>query len=445
MRCDLTSCSTSNGPNLPLNGIRVTDFTWVHAGPSATRILADQGAQVIKIESSQALSIAGGPIPRTALGVGQRHNWNAGKLSVTLNMRNPYGVELAERLIQISDVVAENFSSRVMPSWGLDYHNLRKLKPDIIMLSMSAMGRTGPWKEYVSYGQTLQAWSGFTELTGFPETDPCGPASAYSDASGGMAGAQGVLLALIYRSRTGQGQMIDLSQFETMTSLLGPTLLELAVNKNSNAVGRLGNRLPHAKIAPHGAYKCQDEDSWIAITVFTEAEWIALKTEIGNPSWSKDQRFSTANSRLEHADELDRFIESWTSQYSAEYVMNRLQKAGIPAGVIQTGQDLVENDPHLRDRGFYKVVQGSVPIWYINPHANNIDAATDTRVSEGKSTGQMASSVTVEGPPYILSGSNGGPSRGGPVLGQDQNFIVKELLGLSDDEIAEYAINEAFE
>ena len=441
----MTSRNIYTDPDLPLSGIRVVDFTWVHAGPSATRILADQGAQVIKIESSQALSIAGGPIPRTTLGVGQRHNWNAGKLSVTLNMRNPYGLELAKQLIQISDVVAENFSSRVMPSWGLDYTNLLKFKPDIIMLSMSAMGRTGPWKEYVSYGQTLQAWSGFTELTGFPDTDPCGPASAYSDASGGMAGAQGVLLALIYRSRTGQGQMIDLSQFETMASLLGPTLLELSVNKKSNTIRRFGNRLPHFKVAPHGAYKCQNEDGWVAITVFTEPEWIALKTTIGNPSWSEDKRFTTAVSRYEHSDDLDQFIESWTSQYSAGYIMHKLQKAGIPAGVIQTGQDLVENDPHLRDRGFYKVIQGHVPTWYRNPHTQSMYTDNDTGVSEETSSGQMASSVTVEGPPYILSGSNGGPSYGGPVLGQDQNYIVKELLGLSDDQIAHYAINEAFE
>ena len=142
-----------------LEGIRVLDFTWIHAGPSATRILSDQGAQVIKVESNQALAVVGGPASNTSRGLGQRHNWNAGKLSISLNMKTDAGKDLARRLVAVSDVVAENFSGRVMPSWGLDYEGVRKIKPDIIMLSMSGFGRTGPWKDWVSYGQTLQALS----------------------------------------------------------------------------------------------------------------------------------------------------------------------------------------------------------------------------------------------------------------------------------------------
>jgi benzylsuccinate CoA-transferase BbsF subunit len=157
---------------LALQGIRVLDFTWIHAGPSATRILSDQGAQVIKVESNQALSVVGGPASNTARGLGQRHNWNAGKLSISLNMKTDAGQELARRLVAVCDVVAENFSGRVMPSWGLDFENVRKIRPDIIMLSMSGFGRTDPWKDRVSYGQTLQAWSGFTALTGFPAHRP---------------------------------------------------------------------------------------------------------------------------------------------------------------------------------------------------------------------------------------------------------------------------------
>ena len=211
--------SDSQPTGLALQGIRVLDFTWIHAGPSATRILSDQGAEVIKVESNNALSVVGGPASATARGLGQRHNWNAGKLSISLNMKTPQGIDIAKRLVAVSDVVAENFSGRVMPSWGLDYDSIRAINPGIIMLSMSGLGRTGPWKDRVSYGQTLQAWSGFTELTGFPDTDPSGPASAYSDAVGGMAGAQAVLLALIHRSRTGRGQWLDVSQFESLSSL----------------------------------------------------------------------------------------------------------------------------------------------------------------------------------------------------------------------------------
>ncbi len=256
---------------LALHGIRVLDFTWIHAGPSATRILADQGAQVIKVESNQALAVVGGPGSRTARGLGQWHNWNAGKLSISLNMKNSEGLAIAKRLVTVSDVVAENFSGRVMPSWGMDYQSIRQIRPDVIKLSMSGFGRTGPWQDRVSYGQTLQALSGFTSLTGFPDTDPSGPASAYSDAVGGMAGAQSVLLALIHRSRTGQGQWIDLSQFEALSTLLDTLVLEMsadpsAKNPGANLPGanlpganfqrKCGNRLPHGGGAPHGVYRC---------------------------------------------------------------------------------------------------------------------------------------------------------------------------------------------
>ena len=148
------------------------DFTWIHAGPSATRILADQGAEVIKVESTNALSVVGGPASNTARGLGQRHNWNAGKASISLNMKTTEGIAIAKRLVAVSDVVAENFSGRVMAGWGLDHHRMSQIRPDLITLSMSGFGRTGPWKDRVSYGQTLQAFSGFTELTGFPETEP---------------------------------------------------------------------------------------------------------------------------------------------------------------------------------------------------------------------------------------------------------------------------------
>ena len=166
----------------PCTGFTVLDFSWGMPGALTTAVLADFGAEVIKVESNNALAVVGGPSSATARGLGQRHNWNAGKRSISLDMKTPQGVAIAKRLAAVSDVVAENFSGRVMTGWGMDYESLRRVKPDLVMLSMSGFGRTGPWKDRVSYGQTLQAWSGFTELTGFPNTDPCGPASAYSDA-----------------------------------------------------------------------------------------------------------------------------------------------------------------------------------------------------------------------------------------------------------------------
>jgi len=399
---------------LALQGIRVLDFTWIHAGPSATRILSDQGAQVIKVESNQALSVVGGPASNTARGLGQRHNWNAGKLSISLNMKTGAGKDLARRLVAVSDVVAENFSGRVMPGWGLDFESIRQIRPDIIMLSMSGFGRTGPWKDRVSYGQTLQAWSGFTDLTGFPETRPSGPASAYSDAVGGMAGAQGVLLALLHRAHTGQGQWIDVSQMEAMSAQLGPLALELSADKTD--VRRTGNRLAHGGGAPHGAYRCRGEDRWLAITVFNDDEWEAFAAAIGSPQWVSDQNFADAESRSLHADELDKMVESWTVGQYAEEAMHLLQAAGVAAGVVQTGQDLAENDPHLRERGIFQPVP---------------DAAGVLR--------------TIERAPYKLSLTPGRVARGAPEFGADQDLVLREILGVDDDELSEMAIAGAFD
>lgn len=398
-----------------LRGIRVLDFTWIHAGPSATRILSDQGAQVIKVESDQALAVVGGPASSTSRGLGQRHNWNAGKLSITLNMKTPQGAAIAKRLVAVSDVVSENFSGRVMPAWGMDYDSIRQINPGIIMLSMSGFGRTGPWKDRVSYGQTLQAMSGFTELTGFPETDPCGPASAYSDAVGGMAGAQAVLLALLHRARTGQGQWIDLSQFEAMSSLLGTLVLDLSANGSEAQTARTGNLLPHGGGAPHGAYRCRGEDRWVAITVFTDDEWLAFVRALGEPTWAADERFATVSSRWDHADALDPLVESWTLHHSPEEVMRLLQAAGIAAGVVQTGADLAE-DPQLKHRGFFRQV---------------LD--------------QQGVSRTIESAPYKLSLTPGGATRGAPEMGAYQTYVLRDILGMSDDELAECAIAGVFE
>jgi crotonobetainyl-CoA:carnitine CoA-transferase CaiB-like acyl-CoA transferase len=408
--------SVPNSISRILDGIRVADFTWIHAGPSATRILADQGAQVIRIESSNALDIAGGANPQTPRGVGYRHNWNAGKFGIALNMKIPSGVNVARNLVAVSDVVVENFSGRVMQKWGMTYEDLRRIKPDIIMLSMSGFGRTGPWKDYVSYGQTLQAWSGFTHLTGFPDTDPSGPASAYSDAVSGIAGAQALLLALIHRAKTGEGQWIDLSQFESLASLLETLVLDLSINNLDNVTERTGNRLPYGDGSPHGVYRCQGDDRWVAIAVFSDTEWDAFRHAIGDPDWASEPKYSTTLGRLKNVVELDRLVGNWTIQHTAEQVMVILQSANVASGVVQTGEDLVENDPHLKHRGFYRSVPDSRGI-----------------------------SRRIEGVSYILSKTYGGPTRGAPAFGEHQTFVLQDILGMSEDDLAQCAIDGAFD
>ena len=407
--------SETQQTGLALRGIRVLDFTWIHAGPSATRILSDQGAEVIKVESNNALSVVGGPASATARGLGQRHNWNAGKLSISLNMKTAQGIDIAKRLAAVADVVAENFSGRVMPSWGLDYDSIRAINPSIIMLSMSGFGRTGPWRDRVSYGQTLQAWSGFTELTGFPDTDPSGPASAYSDAVGGMAGAQAALLALMHRARTGRGQWLDVSQFESLTSLLETLVLDMSVNGADAVSSRTGNRLPYGGGAPHGAYRCKGEDRWVAITVFTDEEWRAFVEVMGHPQWADGPRFATAEARERDADALDSLVESWTILHTAEDVMNLLQAVGVAAGVVQTGEDLAR-DPQLKERGFFR------------------------RVPDHQGVERI-----VESAPYKLSRTPGSVTRGAPEFAADMTYVLRELLGMSDDEVEDCAIAGAFD
>ena len=407
--------SETQQTGLALRGIRVLDFTWIHAGPSATRILSDQGAEVIKVESNNALSVVGGPASATARGLGQRHNWNAGKLSISLNMKTAQGIDIAKRLAAVSDVVAENFSGRVMPSWGLDYDSVRAINPSIIMLSMSGFGRTGPWRDRVSYGQTLQAWSGFTQLTGFPDTDPSGPASAYSDAVGGMAGAQAALLALMHRARTGRGQWLDVSQFESLTSLLETLVLDMSVNGSAAISTRTGNRLPYGGGAPHGAYRCKGEDRWVAITVFTDEEWRAFVEVMGHPQWADGPQFATAEARERDADALDSLVESWTILHTAEDVMNLLQAVGVAAGVVQTGEDLAR-DPQLKERGFFR------------------------RVPDHQGVERI-----VESAPYKLSRTPGSVTRGAPEFAADMTYVLRELLGMSDDEVEDCAIAGAFD
>jgi len=247
---------------MALQNLRILDFTWVLAGPGAVRYLADHGAQVIKVERKEM-----GDISRWVLAFkddeidvnrsGYFNNINRGKLSITLNIADPRGVEVAKRLVQTSDLVFENFTRGVMKRHGLDYEVLKEINPGLIMVSMSPAGHSGPYQDYVSFGPTLQALSGITYLTGFPDRDPVGFGYSYSDFTGGWGGVIPVLAALHHRNKTGEGQWIDAGQLLPLVSLMGPGLLDYSVNQRGAT--RLGNRLPWGYGAPHGAYPCQGD------------------------------------------------------------------------------------------------------------------------------------------------------------------------------------------
>jgi crotonobetainyl-CoA:carnitine CoA-transferase CaiB-like acyl-CoA transferase len=388
----------TTSPRRALEGIRILDFTWVVAGPVATRILADQGAEVIKIERRDSLDLG-------SRRGGFTGNLFRGKESTVINMADPRGREIARQLVAVSDVVIDNFSARVMHNWGMDYESIRKIKPDIIAVSMSGFGHTGPQKDYVSYGPTLQALSGYTLLMRHPEGEPAGWGYSYADMSGGYSGALAVLMALWHRKRTGEGQFVDLSQFETIASVVGPALLDILVNKKTLAP--FGNRSQEAPAAPDGVYRCAGDDRWCAITVFTEEAWQAFRRVVGDPAWTNDPRFATLADRLAHHDALNGHVEEWTRQHAAEEVMTLLQQAGVSAGVVANGEDL-DRDPQLRARGYWAHVA----------------------TPEGDA-------VILDGTPIKMSATPGYVAAPGPLLAEHTESILQRLLQFSNEQLAQ--------
>ncbi|HEY7269959.1 MAG TPA: CoA transferase, partial [Dehalococcoidia bacterium] len=280
----------------PLAGLRIVDMGWAMAGPQATRILADFGAEVIKVESmarpDQARTTFGPHVGERAINnSGYFNNFNRNKLSATINMSRPEGREVYKKLIAISDGVLENYSAGVMRGWGLHYDGLKAIKPDIVYVSMAGFGHSGPYTMYQTYGPTVQAVSGLTYQSGFPEMEPAGWGFSYMDHTGGYFGCIAMLQALIYRRRTGKGQHVDLSQVEAAITLTGPALLDYTVN--GRASSRIGNRSGHPAMAPHGVYRSAPDtreggvgdDEWVAIAVANDEQWRALTCSMGHPEW----------------------------------------------------------------------------------------------------------------------------------------------------------------
>jgi benzylsuccinate CoA-transferase BbsF subunit len=395
---------------MPLDGVRILDFTWVVAGPVATRILGDHGAQVVKVERKN-------PPPLGNRKIGLQCDLHRSKLSVALNMQHPRGIELARRLAAMSDIVMDNFSARVMRTWGMDYESLKAVKPDIICISMSGLGHTGPRSSYVSYGPTLQALTGYTQLMAEPDGTPAGYGYSYADMCGGYSGALAALVALWHRRRTGKGQFVDLSQFEAVASVIGPALLDISVNGRTQSAP--GYNSQEGPAAPHGVYKCRaldgDDDRWVAISVGTGPEWRRFVTAIGSPEWASETKFRTLYLRMQNSTELDANVSRWTAEHSAEDAMAILQRAGIAAGVVENGVDLCARDPQLKERGFWPEVS----------------------TKKGVTT-------HVTGIPFKLSGGSGEVRTIAPEVGEDFDYVLGELLGLGkverDELVAEGAV-----
>jgi benzylsuccinate CoA-transferase BbsF subunit len=382
---------------LPLEGIRVLDFTWVVAGPAATRVLADQGAEVIKVERKVSEFVIG---TRRA---GLMADLNRNKRSIAINMAAPAGVELAHRLVKASDIVIDNFSARVMRQWGMDYPSLVGIKPDIICVSMSGFGHSGPRTNFVSYGPTLQALSGFTMQMTDQQGRPAGFGYSYADMAGGYSGALAALVALWHRRRTGEGQFIDVAQFEALVSVMGPSLLDLTVNGREQPPPRWTSQ--EAPAAPHGVYRCRpqgaDGDRWLAIAVRSHSDWRRFVAALGSPQWASDPRFRTLFLRMRNREPLDLQIGEWTGQHDAREAMLVLQKASIAAAVVSNAEDLCLRDPQLKARNFWPAVD----------------------LPDGAKT-------HLSGVPFRLSDTPPSAARRAPETDEDRDWVLGSVLGL---------------
>lgn len=389
----------------PLAGIRIVDFGQVILLPFATRWLAWLGAEVILIESRKRAFqrvtppfAYGRPDPNT----GARFNtMNNNKLGCTLNLKAPEAVALVKKLVAMSDVVTENFSTGTMDKLGLGYDALKQVNPGLIYLSASAFGRTGEWSDYIGYHSSVNAFSGFAQITGYENGDPRLLGAVLPDTIGGIYITYALLLALFNRQRTGNGVFVDFSMLEGMLSLMPQPVIDYTLNQREWR--RVGNR--DAVKAPHGIYRCACDDQWVAISVSSQAEWQRFCRAIGHPEWAQDSRFADELSRHENAKELDGLIETWSATQDPSAAARLLQGVEVPAGAVLSVAQLLE-DKHLKARGF--VVDIDHP--------------------------ESGVRQTV-GLPWKIGGIPAADYQRSPLIGEGNDYVFKDLLGLSDEEI----------
>jgi len=407
----------------PLAGIRVADFCWMGVGAVATRMLADFGAEVIKIEARDRLDMPRrlpiykdevrsygeeDPNPDPNKG-GLFNNYSRNKLGVTINMKSGRGQQLVRELIAASSVVTENFAPGVMEKWGLTYQALTKINPEVILARMSGFGHSGPHHRYKSYGPVVQAVSGLSFISGLPGREPSGWGLSYMDNQAAYHNSAAVLMAIMRRNLTGKGQEIDVSAVEAGINMIGPDLLDVSVN--GVATRRpdypAGNRLLESDAAPHGVYPAAGTDTWVAIAVTGEDQWERLVTALGEPEWTRRPEFATAAQRRAHQDELDAHLSDWTVARTAHDTMHYLQEAGVPAAAVQNSRDLAETDPQIAHRGTFFELDHPV----IGP-------------------------AEFEGTPIRFGRTVQENWRSAPLLGEDNDYVFGDILGLGRDEIA---------
>lgn len=393
-----------------LRDVKVADFSWIGVGPISSLWLSWHGATTVRLESTSRVDGIRfvHPFKDGVAGVNRGAYYacyNVNKLGITCNLNTDRGKEVARRLITWADIVVENFTPKAMRGWGLDYASIVEFKPDIIMLSASLQGQDGPEAMRPGFGNMLQGMAGFNEMIGWPDRGPSSVSTTYTDWLVPYFGATALTAALIHKEHTGEGQYIDLSQFEASLQFLGHAFLDGSVN--GRVEGQVGNDLTAGGVryvAPHGVYRTSgDDDSYVALAIFDDDQWSQLVKLAAIPGLT-DERFRTMAGRCEFAREIDPLLERWTSSESARVVVDRLRAVGVPAGAVQTAADLA-SDPQLSHRGHFVTV----------PH---------TEIGE----------IIVEMPGARLSDAPARPFKAGACLGEDNEKVYQELLGYTEEE-----------
>jgi benzylsuccinate CoA-transferase BbsF subunit len=403
--------------NKVFKDLKIAAFSWAMVGPLTLKFFADYGATVIRVETGlrPCVTRTSAPYKDNVPGInrsGYFNHFSANMMSLSLNMKSPRGLAVAKDLISWADVVMENFTPGVMDKWGLGYKELKKIKPEIIMVRQNGFGVEGPYRNLAAFGMILAAIAGIPNYIGWPDGGPLPVGvGAYTDCISPRFASAALIAALEYRDRTGRGQLIDLAQFETALHYLTPGLLDTAVNDREPV--RNGNAVDYA--APHNVYPCKGKERWCTIAVTGDTQWKALCDAVGKPEMAADPRFDTLRHRKENEKELDGLIEAWTSDRTPEEVMDTLQAAGVAAGMVENAADVFE-DPQLRRRGLFWPMQHS---------------------EIGEFTHLGTSMVLTKTPARATAPS--------PCLGEHNEYIFTKILGKSDEEFVELLVSGALE
>ena len=393
-----------NPSPLPLKGIRVADFGQVIAAPVTAQMLGWLGAEVVLVETeSRFTTRVWPPFADGQFGINQSGGFNlvnSNKLSCSLDLSHPDALEVAKGIIRVSDVLVENYATGSMERLGLGYDEVKKLQPDIIYMSLGAFGRSGPFKDLTGFHSVINLFSGLAAVTGYPGSHPRIMGGLIPDAFSGCYCVLAVLEALFHRSRTGEGQFIEVSMTEALTGMIPEAVMEYSLTGQEHP--RMGNR--DGRKAPHNVFRCKGEEKWVAVSVETDEQFRSLSQAAANPGWAEDPRFATASARLENQDALESVVQQWTFGLDVEEVVATLQAVGVPAAPVFDSAEVLA-DPHLLERGFVAHVEHPV-----------------------------AGTRPVLSLPWAADGQRVDDLRPAPNFGEHNQWVLKELLHLPDDE-----------